>query len=168
MRRTYCARIISVSAQILSSSGHLRLVLRRDQAAAYSTPPPLAEPLSEREQVALRLLAGGESNREIGRTLYLAIGTGKLRLNHIFHKLDVQSRTQAIVRAAELHLLSLPSSEDLRNPISEAKKPSTELAMRLTDETARDVNDRIASLRLSRYNQRLAWRRISHKGRGKR
>jgi LuxR family maltose regulon positive regulatory protein len=63
------------------------------------------EPLSERELQVLRLVADGKSNRQIGRELYLALGTVKSHLHHIFQKLDVQSRTQAVARALELRIL---------------------------------------------------------------
>ncbi|MCB0082785.1 MAG: tetratricopeptide repeat protein, partial [Caldilineaceae bacterium] len=65
----------------------------------------LIEPLSERELEVLRLVAAGKSNRQIGSELYLALGTVKAHLNHIFQKLAVQSRTEAVVRAMDLDLL---------------------------------------------------------------
>jgi LuxR family maltose regulon positive regulatory protein len=66
----------------------------------------LPEPLSEREVEVLRLVASGLSNTEIALRLVVATSTVKTHLNHIFSKLDVQSRTQAIARARELGLLS--------------------------------------------------------------
>jgi LuxR family maltose regulon positive regulatory protein len=65
----------------------------------------LVEPLSERELEVLRLLAAGLSNRAIGETLVIALGTVKKHLKNIYGKLDVHSRTQAVVRARELDLL---------------------------------------------------------------
>jgi len=75
------------------------------QSIASSPAYPLLEPLSERELQILRLVAAGKSNREIGGELYLALGTVKAHLNHIFQKLEVQSRTEAVVRALDLKLL---------------------------------------------------------------
>jgi len=66
---------------------------------------PLVEPLSERELAVLRLIAAGLSNLEIARELVIAAGTVKRHINHIYGKLGVQSRTQAIVKARELRLL---------------------------------------------------------------
>lgn len=66
---------------------------------------PLLDPLSERELELLRLVAAGKSNREIALELTLALGTVKSHLHNIFQKLDVSSRTQAVVRANELDLL---------------------------------------------------------------
>ena len=68
-------------------------------------PDPFIEPLSPRELEVLRLIAAGQSNPEIARTLVVAISTVKAHINSIFGKLGVTSRTQAIVRARDLHLL---------------------------------------------------------------
>lgn len=65
----------------------------------------LIEPLSPRELEVLRLVAAGQTNREIGEALFVATGTIKKHLNNIFGKLAVSNRTQAIARARELGLL---------------------------------------------------------------
>lgn len=69
------------------------------------TPPELIEALSERELEVLRLLAIGRSNNEIAGQLVVTLGTVKTHVNHIYGKLDVHSRTQAVARAKEIHLL---------------------------------------------------------------
>ena len=66
---------------------------------------PLVEPLSERELEVLALIAAGLSNREIAQELYIVVGTVKRHTNHIYGKLGVHSRTQAVARARELRLL---------------------------------------------------------------
>ncbi len=63
-------------------------------------------PLTPREQEVLGLLASGLSNREIAEKLVFSLGTVKWYVNQIYSKLGVGSRTQAIVRANELQLLS--------------------------------------------------------------
>lgn len=65
----------------------------------------LIEPLTERELEVLALLAAGMSNREIADHLVLSVGTVKVHTRHIYQKLGVNSRTQAVVRAAEVDLL---------------------------------------------------------------
>ena len=65
----------------------------------------IPEPLSEREQEILKLIAHGLSNREIGERLFLALDTVKGHNRRIFDKLQVASRTEAIARARELGLL---------------------------------------------------------------
>jgi LuxR family maltose regulon positive regulatory protein len=73
--------------------------------AGASVPQPLIEPLSERELEILHLIAEGLSNREIGERLFLALDTVKGCNRHLFDKLQVKSRTEAIARARELGLL---------------------------------------------------------------
>jgi predicted ATPase/DNA-binding CsgD family transcriptional regulator len=67
---------------------------------------PLLDPLSERELEVLQLLAGGASNQEIAEALVVAPGTVKLHVSHILSKLGIKSRTQAILRARDLGLLT--------------------------------------------------------------
>ncbi len=65
----------------------------------------LPEPLSEREQEVLRLLARGLTNREIAAHLCLAEGTVKNYVTSILQKLGVRDRTQAALRARDIGLL---------------------------------------------------------------
>ena len=65
----------------------------------------LVDPLSDREIEVLRLVAAGLSNGEIAERLFITLGTVKRHINHIYGKLDVRTRTQALVKARELTLL---------------------------------------------------------------
>jgi len=65
----------------------------------------MLEPLTDRELEVLRLVAQGLSNTEISQRLYLALSTVKGHNQRIFDKLQVQNRTEAVVRARELGLL---------------------------------------------------------------
>lgn len=68
-------------------------------------PALLAEPISEREQGVLGLIAKGLSNQAIADQLHISLHTVKTHARRINAKLEVRSRTQAIVRARELGLL---------------------------------------------------------------
>ncbi len=75
---------------------------------ADQTPSPaalLVDPLSDRELQVLRLMAAGNTNREIATQLHIAYGTVKNHVTSILGKLGVRDRTQAALKARELHLL---------------------------------------------------------------
>jgi ATP/maltotriose-dependent transcriptional regulator MalT len=61
--------------------------------------------LSAREREILGLLATGKTNPQIAAQLTIGAGTVKTHTLNIYHKLEVENRTQAIVRAQELGLL---------------------------------------------------------------
>ncbi|MBW0146861.1 LuxR C-terminal-related transcriptional regulator [Marinobacter arenosus] len=79
-----------------------RLYQVKDEVEA---PDALAEPISDREQGVLELIAKGLSNQEIADKLHISLHTVKTHARRINAKLEVKSRTQAIVRARELGLL---------------------------------------------------------------
>ena len=63
------------------------------------------EPFSEREVAILRLMAGGYSNREIARSVFLAEGTVKNYVSTILEKLDTRDRTRAVLKAITLRVI---------------------------------------------------------------
>ena len=65
----------------------------------------LIEPLSDREQEILVLIATGATNREIGNQLFLAEGTVKNHVTNVLGKLGVRDRTQAALKAREMGLI---------------------------------------------------------------
>jgi LuxR family transcriptional regulator, maltose regulon positive regulatory protein len=88
--------------------GYVAILLSAAGAPALAAPSPagsLLEPLTERELDVLRLLVAGLSNAAMARELIITVGTVKSHVNHIYGKLGVQSRSQAIARAHTLHLL---------------------------------------------------------------
>jgi NarL family two-component system response regulator LiaR len=60
--------------------------------------------LTAREEEILKLLATGESNREIGRRLFISEQTVKNHVASIFRKLQVNDRTKAALLAMKLGL----------------------------------------------------------------
>src|SRR5207237_10649105 len=60
--------------------------------------------LTAREEEILKLLATGESNREIGRRLFISEQTVKNHVASIFRKLQVNDRTKAALLAVKLGL----------------------------------------------------------------
>jgi len=67
----------------------------------------LYQDLSEREMEILRLAATGISNQEIAEKLFLSRRTVQAHLVNIFRKMDVGSRTEAVLQAVRRGWLSL-------------------------------------------------------------
>lgn len=65
------------------------------------------ELLSNREYEVLTLLARGMSNREIADELYISEKTVKNHVSNVLKKLEVNDRTQAVITALKLGLVSL-------------------------------------------------------------
>jgi NarL family two-component system response regulator LiaR len=72
--------------------------------------PENPEALTERETEVLKLLARGQSNRQIAGELFVEEKTVKAHVSSILRKLGVQSRTQAALHAVRTGLVS---TEDL-------------------------------------------------------
>lgn len=75
---------------------------------ASHKPQSSYEPLSERELEVLRAAARGLTNKAIGVLLNISDRTVQGHFRHIFEKLAVASRTEAVVKASQLDLLQLP------------------------------------------------------------
>jgi len=71
-----------------------------------------SEILSERESEILRLVALGMINKEIAEKLFLSERTIKAHLTNIFNKLNVASRSEAIVKGLQWGLVTLENTED--------------------------------------------------------
>src|ERR1700742_422424 len=75
-------------------------VQQRLLSAAVRAPAPVTEPdegdLTPRESEVLRLIAGGKSNREIARALFVSEATVKTHVNRIFAKTGSRDRGQAV------------------------------------------------------------------------
>ncbi|HEX3541047.1 MAG TPA: LuxR C-terminal-related transcriptional regulator [Acidimicrobiales bacterium] len=92
--------------------GTLRLTSAQQQAvdrsrtASARAPGDLPDPLSDREARVLRFLPTHLSAPEIASELYVSVNTVKTHIRHVYAKLGVTSRTEAVQRARTLGLLS--------------------------------------------------------------
>ena len=71
-----------------------------------------SDPLSERESEVLKLVTSGMSNKEIAENLFLSQRTVKAHLTSVFNKLNVASRSEAIVKGLQWGLVTLENTED--------------------------------------------------------
>jgi DNA-binding NarL/FixJ family response regulator len=69
-----------------------------------ATPPPGFADLSEREREVLALIGAGRSNAEIAAELVISMATVKTHVRHVFAKLDLRDRAQAVVAARDAGL----------------------------------------------------------------
>ena len=67
---------------------------------------PRKSALSERELEVLRLVARGNTNREIAAQLFISEATVKTHLLHVYEKLEASDRASAVARGFELGLLN--------------------------------------------------------------
>ncbi len=69
--------------------------------------PDALEALTAREMDVLRLAARGMTNREIADRLFISVRTVQVHLSHIFAKMEVGSRTEAVLRALQQGWLTI-------------------------------------------------------------
>jgi DNA-binding NarL/FixJ family response regulator len=100
-------RAVAAGGALIQPSVARKLIAEFARVAppARAADAGLPEPLSDREQEILGLLAQGLSNREIADRLNLAQGTVKNYVTIILQKLGTRDRTQAALRARELGLI---------------------------------------------------------------
>jgi DNA-binding NarL/FixJ family response regulator len=80
-------------------------MLREFAARQTAQPPHALPPLSAREEEVLKLLATGETNRQIARRLFVSEETVKSHVASILRKLEVSDRTSAAVLAVRAGLV---------------------------------------------------------------
>lgn len=101
-------KVLTAFAQ--PASDRQKTTALRLSKTAPSVKQLFVDALSAREMEVLHLVAEGASNQVMANTLVIALGTVKRHLSNIFMKLGVQSRTQAIIKATELDIITLSSS----------------------------------------------------------
>ncbi|MGE6982089.1 response regulator transcription factor [Kluyvera intermedia] len=86
---------IEVFVQTIKSVMRGLMCLPGDWRMEYEQEKRGLDNLSQRQREILALLANGESNKEISRTLNISTGTVKAHLESLYRRLDVKNRTQA-------------------------------------------------------------------------
>ena len=75
--------------------------------AEASSEEPLLKPLSDREREILQLIAKGVSNSEAAKLLNLSKATIRTHLEHIYRKLEVTNRVEAVTEGIRKGLISV-------------------------------------------------------------
>jgi len=104
LKRCPPQEILDAIGAILHGGAPMTNAIARKLVAAFQEPVPQTAPgtaLSAREREILDLLAEGLTNKEIGTRLNLSQFTVKNHLAHVFEKLHVRCRTEAVM--AYLH-----------------------------------------------------------------
>ena len=68
--------------------------------------PPGWDDLSDREREVLAMIGAGRSNTEIAEELVISMATVKTHVRHVFAKLDLRDRAQAVVVARDAGLVT--------------------------------------------------------------
>ncbi|HMI57950.1 MAG TPA: response regulator transcription factor [Gemmatimonadaceae bacterium] len=113
-----CALRAGAKAYLLKdvSPNDLVACVRAAHAGRTWVSPAIASKLAERmtqvqmtprEMSVLKLLAVGKANRDIAESLSISEGTVKLHVTHLFEKLGVTSRTEAVATAMRRGLVRL-------------------------------------------------------------
>ena len=99
-------RVVAAGDALLAPSVTRRLVDQFAQRPAAGPADTKAlDGITEREREVLSLVAQGLSNAEIADRLVLSEGTVKTHIKHIFGKLDLRDRTQAVIFAYDVGLV---------------------------------------------------------------
>jgi DNA-binding NarL/FixJ family response regulator len=99
-------RLVAAGEELLAPSVTRRLIEQyvRRPPTGPAVPAELAA-LTEREREVLELIAGGHTNGEIAARLVVSEATVKTHVNHVFQKLGLRDRVQAVVLAYESGLV---------------------------------------------------------------
>jgi LuxR family maltose regulon positive regulatory protein len=104
--RSLLRRRIASGTSHRAFAGDLLSVLEHEAQPRRMNGDVLLEPLSERELAVLRFLPTMMSNSEVASEMFVSVNTVKTHLKHIYRKLDVSDRRDAVRRGRELRLLS--------------------------------------------------------------
>jgi len=104
-------RVIAAGETLVAPAITRRLIEEfvRRRPPGSGTPAEVSE-WTERELEVFKLVARGLSNSEIAATLFLSEATVKTHITHVFAKLGLRDRVQAVVLAYESGLV-LPRAE---------------------------------------------------------
>jgi DNA-binding NarL/FixJ family response regulator len=102
LKKTHPARILTAIEDAAAGGSPMTPYIARrvnDLFRKFAPPPAAEHSLSPRELEVLQLLVSGSDNREIADKLFLSIETVRNHIRHIYEKLRVHSKAQAVAKA---------------------------------------------------------------------
>lgn len=102
LRRLHAGEQLLSRQEVIDAARYIGQVAHKEQESRN-----MIEKLTEREREMLQALAGGLSDREISERLHVGEGTVRTHMMHLFAKLEVQSRLQALVFAIRHDLVEI-------------------------------------------------------------
>ena len=91
--------------EVVGGGSVLTPTVARELIETLNTPPVNHNKLSEREINILRLASDGASNEKIAKELFVSVRTVEAHFHHIFQKMEVSSRKEAVVKAIKTKLI---------------------------------------------------------------
>ena len=89
----------------LATSALMERIPNLKREAFIGSEGHLSAPLSEREKEVLKLMVKGKSNTLIAKELIVSVHTAKAHVCNILHKMNVEDRVQAAVKAVSYNLV---------------------------------------------------------------
>jgi DNA-binding NarL/FixJ family response regulator len=102
LKRAEPEEILQAVAEVYTGGAPMSSQIARRVVESFRKPLPEADAeaaLSSREQEILALLTKGYSNKEIALQMHISITTVATHLQHIYQKLHVRGRTEAVAKA---------------------------------------------------------------------
>ena len=101
LKRSSPDKILEAIREVKAGGAPMTGDIARRVVEAFKEPvaaPSAPSQLSRREEEVLELLAKGAANKEIAATLSISLDTVRYHLKHIYEKLHVRSRTEAVAK----------------------------------------------------------------------
>jgi DNA-binding NarL/FixJ family response regulator len=98
LKRTKPADLKEALLEVLRGGAPMTSEIARRVVESFRKPSDLAVRLSAREEEVLILLSKGYSNKEIAERLSISVDTVGSHLKHIYEKMHVRSRAEAVAR----------------------------------------------------------------------
>ena len=110
LKRAFSEKILEPITEVCSGGVPMSSDIARKVIHAFQKPPPQpgnSVELTKREAEILELVSQGLVNKEIGDRLKISYWTVKAHVRHIYEKLHVRTRSEAVVKFMSDNTLSV-------------------------------------------------------------